>query len=255
MLKRYRKFESWLGDVDHCLEHPSLVEKDALRGLAYGFCFVDDQVVHDAGRLRLLLAVLEKLREGKGSGRAAFEERVMGRLAYLANGVCGELCEAGFASRALSASPDEVPLAQRTAFVFLQELCRYAIDCLAFSRPRDSLAGRRRSCAFEILASSLGAIELPEAVFDDLKRILKSARGNSIYGALVFCEAFYALQPDGVPGGMEDALLRVVDKTDSRGIAAGALNVLVQTGNISEFEALDRIDDWKERNNYGCWGG
>jgi len=32
------------------------------------------------------------------------------------------------------------------------------------------------------------------------------------------------------------------------------LNVLVETGNISEFEALDRIDDWKERNNYGFWG-
>jgi len=203
----------------------------------------------------MLIAALEKLREGKGAGRAAFEERVMGRLAYLATGVCGELCEAGFALRALSASPDEVPLAQRPAFVFLQELCRYAIDCLAFSRPRDTLAGRRRSCAFEIMASSLGGVELPESVFDDLKRILKSARGNSIYGALVFCETYYGLQPDGVPDGMKDVLLCVVDKTDSRGLAVGALSVLVEAGNISEFEALDRIDDWKERNNYGFWGG
>lgn len=100
----------------------------------------------------------------------------------------------------------------------------------------------------------MGTIELPETFFENLKHILESARGNSIYGALVFCEAFYALQPDGVPREMEDALLRIVDKTDSRGIASGALSMLVQGGNISEFEALDRIDDWKERNNYGCWG-
>ena len=254
-MKRYRKLESWLGDVDHCLEHPAWVEKDALRELAYGFYCGDDQVVHDAGRLRMLLATLKKLRESKGPGRAAFEERVMGQLAFLANTVCGGLCETGFAPRPLSTLPETVAPAQRTSFVFLQELCRYAIDCLAFSRPRDTLAGRRRSISFEIMAASLEAVELPESVFDDLKRILKSARGNSIYGALVFCEACYGLQSDGVPDGMEDALLRVVDKTDSRGIAAGALNVLVEAGNISEFEALDRIEDWKERTNYGFWSG
>jgi len=175
-MKRYRKLESWLGDVDHCLEHPALVEKDTLRELAYGFYCVDEQVVLDADRLRLLLAVLGKLRESKGSGRAAFEERVMGQLAFLANTVCGELCETGFAPRPLSTLPETIAPAQRTSFVFLQELCRYAIDCLAFSRPRDTLAGRRRGISFEIMASPLEVIEFTETVFDDLKRILKSAR-------------------------------------------------------------------------------
>jgi len=68
----------------------------------------------------MLIAALEKLHEGKGAGRAVFEERVMGRLAYFATGVCGELCEAGFALRTLSASPDEVPPAlQRGVLVAL----------------------------------------------------------------------------------------------------------------------------------------
>lgn len=253
-MKRYRKFESWQGDVDHCLEHPDRADKDALRSLGHGFYLVEDQVVHDAGRLRRLLAALKKLREGRGAGRAAFEERVMDRLAYLASNACGELCETGFAPRPLSVDPERVDPAQRSAFVFLQGLCLYAVDCLAFSRPRDSLAGRHRSYAFEILASSVGAIELPETFFEDLKRILETTHDKNIYGALVFCEAFYALQPDGVPREMEDALLRIVDKTDSRGIASGALNVLVLAGNISEFEALDRNDDCKDRNNYGFWG-
>ena len=31
--------------------------------------------------------------------------------------------------------------------------------------------------------------------------------------------------------------------------ATGALNVLVETGEISDMEALDRLDDWKDKHN------
>jgi hypothetical protein len=39
----------------------------------------------------------------------------------------------------------------------------------------------------------------------------------------------------------------VAETTDRRSTATGALNVLVETGEISDLQALDRIDDWKER--------
>jgi hypothetical protein len=45
-------------------------------------------------------------------------------------------------------------------------------------------------------------------------------------------------------------LFGVVEKTKSRAIASGALNVLVESGDMGEFEALGRIDEWKERNDY-----
>ena len=45
-----------------------------------------------------------------------------------------------------------------------------------------------------------------------------------------------------------EALLGVAERTRSRSIAVGALNFLVETGAISEFQALDRMDAWKERN-------
>jgi hypothetical protein len=252
-MKQYRKFESWQRDANHCLEHPDRVEIDDLRKLGYGFSRVEGQVAHDAKRLRLLLETLKKLREGKGPGRGNFEEHIMRRLLYLAFVESGKLYSCGFAPRPLSTLPESIGLDQRSSFIFLQELCLYAIDCLSFSRPRDSLAGHRRSFAFEILSASVEVLELPESVFDHLKRILKSPKGNSIYGVLVFCENYYQLQPEGVPEEIEELLLRVVQKTDSRGIATGALSVLVEAGNISEFEALDRIDDWKERNHYGFW--
>lgn len=42
-------------------------------------------------------------------------------------------------------------------------------------------------------------------------------------------------------------LLSLAERTDSRSTAFNALNALVETGTISEFEALDRMDDWKSR--------
>jgi len=252
MTKRYRKFESWLADVDKCLDHPAqTVDDSPLGSLAYSFCRVDDQLPHDTERVQNLIAVLKKLREAKGAGRGVFEERVMQALAYLAMTVCAELRESGQKRLPLSAKPDTIPAEQRPPFVFLQELCRYAIDCLAFSRPRDSLAGHRRSSVLEILANSLDVFEPPDSVLDTVRGMLKTGRGGGIRGALVFCEAYYGARPDGVPEDMEELLLRLVGKTDSRGLAAGALNVLVESGNISEFLALDYIDDWKQRNYRG----
>jgi hypothetical protein len=54
---------------------------------------------------------------------------------------------------------------------------------------------------------------------------------------------------DEVPDDeLVEALLGVAERTRSRSIAVGALNFLVETGAISEFQALDRMDAWKERN-------
>jgi len=39
------------------------------------------------------------------------------------------------------------------------------------------------------------------------------------------------------------------ETTDSRSTATGALNVLVETGEISDMEALDRLDDWKDKHH------
>lgn len=250
-MKRYRKFESWLADVDRCLEHPAETADESLLGmLAHSFPLFSDQLPRRIDHLQKLIVVLKKLREVRGARRGVFEERVMQSLAYCSMSVCSELHESGFSQKPLSTTPDMIPPEQHSLFVFLQELCRYAIDCLAFSRPRDSLAGRRRSCAFEILANAIDVIEPPEEVLDAVYSILKAGRGNSLIGALLFCEAYYAGQQDGVPEDLENILFALVLKTDSRGVAVGALNVLVESGNISEFTALDHIDDWKERHYY-----
>ncbi|MBU0487813.1 MAG: hypothetical protein KKD31_07655, partial [Bacteroidetes bacterium] len=52
---------------------------------------------------------------------------------------------------------------------------------------------------------------------------------------------------------IRNELDKIIVKTKNRIVATGALNLQVITGFISEFEALSRIDDWKEKcYNYYC---
>lgn len=53
-----------------------------------------------------------------------------------------------------------------------------------------------------------------------------------------------------MPDDIVNGLWVVAEKTDSRSTATEALNVLVEAGDMSEFEALDRISDWKEKHYY-----
>jgi len=50
---------------------------------------------------------------------------------------------------------------------------------------------------------------------------------------------------------LENALLTFTKRTRSRGLAVGALNILVEVGSISDFEAIERMDAWKTAH----WGG
>ncbi len=70
-------------------------------------------------------------------------------------------------------------------------------------------------------------------------------------GALVFLERYLVAREDEpVPKAIRAEILAVATKSTSREIAVTALNVLVETGDIDEFEALERLDRWKTK-NYG----
>ncbi len=204
MMKRYRKFERWVADVDRGLDHPvKTVDESPLISLACSFSGVADQLPRDVERVKKLTAVLEKLWASNGAGRGVLEDRVVRELSFLMMTVCSDLRHSGLKRLPLSTEPEKIPLAQRTPFVFLQELCRYAIDSFAFSRPRDRLASQRRCSAFEILTNSIDVFELPSSVLDAARGILEKGRGNDVRGALLFCEAYYAECSDGVPEDME----------------------------------------------------
>lgn len=93
-------------------------------------------------------------------------------------------------------------------------------------------------------------VDLPKAVRVD-RSIARSADGNDCYGALEFLKTRFEQRREDPDDELVEASLGVAKRTRSRSIAVGALNFLVETGVISGWEALGRIDEWKERNQPG----
>jgi len=136
----------------------------------------------------------------------------------------------------------------RRSILIVAELRDYALECLRFNaRPRDAFAGARRGQSFEILGIAGRLFDLPEAL-DMARQALRRSRSQTVRGAIIFLEDYFkAREGMEVPDDIHTALLTVAETTDSRSTATGALNVLVETGEISDMEALDRLDDWKDK--------
>lgn len=92
------------------------------------------------------------------------------------------------------------------------------------------------------------ALEYATAALDK-----KSA--NEVYGALCFFDHYFnhAQTEREMPEQLIGHLLETAEKTTKRSHAAAALDILVQYGAIGEFEAMDRMDDWKEKNLPQGW--
>jgi len=248
-MKRHRKFACWLTDVRKQLAQPTLKGTTSdLFSLGWEIIMFQNQLRGDAGQVRELIDVLRQVRDGRGVGRGAFEERVMEGLCGLVRNACSELLESGIARQSSLAMPESMPPDLRPPCEVVLDLCAYAMDCLTYSRPRDSLAGNRRRYALELLGEASHVFDMPAPVLDFVRQTLKTGRHPSASGAIIFLEAYYKGCQTSVPDEIEALLLAFVERTDSRGLAVGALNVLVESGNIGEFTALDRIDEWKDRN-------
>jgi hypothetical protein len=84
---------------------------------------------------------------------------------------------------------------------------------------------------------------------EDRAGALRSAAwGIRFHGAIEFLLEQFQDRDEAPDEELVDVLLGVAKRTRSRSIAFGALNFLVETGVISEFQALDRLDAWKEQN-------
>lgn len=247
MSRKYRKIVCWLRDVGRALEYPAEnIDESTLSQLGWSFGSISEQLLNEPELTRKLFRLLSVVRNASGAGRTVFERRVLQGLAFLASDVSSMTYDETIFLKPLTTNPEMVPSDRRAGFALLQELCVFAMDCFRFSRPRDSFSGERRRQAFELMANASAVIEPPDEFFTYLKKALKKARDQEVIGAILFCEEYYA-RVGGVPEDVMQLLFGLVEKTKSRGIASGALNVLVESGDINEFEALDRIDDWKDR--------
>lgn len=229
------KFELALMDLRQCLvDPPKKGRTDALRRAAGQVGLFAESLSYDPEKTRALIDTVRAFRDSPGRGGNVAEANLMQTLGSVAFWVrVGQS----------DASPSEA----KKQLEVLRELASYALECLAFRRPRDAFAADRRSIAFKILTDALPRVDLPEAV-RVARSIALSASGDDCRGALDFLKARLERQGEQPDEELVDGLLRVADRTKSHSIAFGALDLLVDTGAISELGALDRMDEWKERN-------
>ncbi len=229
------KFELALLDIRRCLVDPPMEDRaDALPRAAMQVDRFVESIACDPDKTKALIDTVRAVLESTGPGSTTAEAKLMRSLASTAY-----WCVDG-----LAAVP---PSDAKQRLEVLRQLAGYAVESLAFRRPRDSFGSRRRSIAFEVLTDAHPYLDLPEAV-RVARSIVLSAAGNDFRGAIDFLKARFEQRREEPDQELVDALLGVAERTRSRSIAFGALDFLVETGVIGEFQALDRLDAWKERN-------
>ena len=115
--------------------------------------------------------------------------------------------------------------------------------------PRDNFNSQRKSLALEVLTILSNYYELP-GVYDSCLILFKSKKKEQIFSAIEFQENYVENREVPLEKEIIEILDKIVVQTKDRSVAVSALNIQVETGHIDEFEALSRIDEWKEKNDY-----
>ena len=251
-MKRRRKFELFLADLWRLLRAAPTDGID--RGLAIAMWTISDfneQLTHDPAKAGQLLEFARALRSSNAPGRQVAEERLMEQLVCLASLYCDSLCEAKASQLAGVQAAAAAPPGLQATFQAARDLHDFALACFLFKRPRDSFGGRRRMFAFQILSHISRLVDLPE-VLQLARQALRKPQSIESRQASEFLVDYFAHRDMPFDDDLIEEHLSLVERTNSRTIAYGALNALVESGAISEFQALDRMDAWKDKHKRGC---
>ena len=250
-IRERTKLEDVLADIKEYARDEALPNRDILLPRAVGgLSLFARELMKSPMAVKSLLETVRVVRESSGPGKCTAEEELMNHLQRIGWNCVGWLQESGLTPAphgtvGLQASDPELqPLCD--VVILLVEFAR---ECFVYSRPRDNFGGKRRSQAFEILGTVGDIVELPDVV-ELARQTIKKGRADA-QGATAFLEAYFRARKESPDADLENALLGFAKRTKRRGLAVGALNVLVETGAIHEWEACDRIDDWKTEH----WGG
>ncbi len=123
----------------------------------------------------------------------------------------------------------------------------FAKELFAISIPRDSFNSKRKGYALGIISKLLNYYDISNKL-DLFIEALRSPKDKLIIEALNELHYYHENIPEKhLSEKIINELDKIILKTKNRTVATGALNLQVITGYISEFEALSRIDDWKEK--------
>lgn len=125
-------------------------------------------------------------------------------------------------------------------------LVKFAQEIYTIKLDRDAFSGKRRGYALEILQSVSDYFDTPE--FMELcTKSIKSKSKNEFLAATESLKMYCAENEDALTKDIINTVEKRVNKTKDRVELISGLTLLVDTGVISEFEALDKRDKWRER--------
>ncbi len=250
-IRERTKLEDVLADIKEYARDETLPNRDILLPQAVGELWrFDRELTNSPATVKALLETVRVVRESSGPGKCTAEEELLNHLQRI-----GWNCVSWLEESGLTPAPHGT-VGLQASDPELQHLCdvvtillEFARECFAYSRPFDNFGGKRRTLAFEIFGTVGYIVDLPDVV-ELARQTIKKGRADA-QGATAFLEAYFRARKESPDAELKTTLLGFAKRAKRRGLAVGALNVLVETGAIHEWEACDRIDDWKTEH----WGG
>jgi hypothetical protein len=178
----------------------------------------------DSNSIKCLINLERKIIHSRGRHKKFIEEKIFG---IILERVCLSVIDNNTASLLLD---------------FIKEVFDFKI-------PRDNFNNKRKSLSLEILIHLSNQHEIPD-MFELCLSLLKSKKNDLILAAIKFHESYCRKYETTLDEQTIKILDKIVLQTKNRAVAISTLNVQVVTGHISEFEAISRIDTWKEENCY-----
>jgi len=187
--------------------------------------------------LRVLLETELEIANSKGGFKQLVEKELLRYIAYFPR----RLYQEGIIKTLPSI--EHANKKEKAALQFID----FAKKLLRIKISRDSFSGTRKGYAIDLLGALTDYFEFPEFI-EICKKALKEKSKKQFFETIQALEGYFKnrnIAPD------EEIINRVekrFEKAKTRSEAVGCLAFLVNTGVISEFGALDRIDEWKEKN-------
>lgn len=188
-----------------------------------------------------------KLFSARGANRQAIEERVLETLAHVAS-ACEpdpEMEQEESAETPLSTTSVDLQNAtnnERNAIAAI--LCQLVRDVLHLNIPRDNFNNKRKSHAIEILGTVAKYHDVPE-LLDICKATISSGKPVLVRAGIEAYQRYLLCRNEEPCEKMAALLDDTFHKTGDRSVAFAALNSQVETGYVTDFEALLRMDEWK----------
>ncbi len=187
-----------------------------------------------------ILETTKKIALQKGKFKHVLEGELLSLIAYLPYRLWRDFVEDDSQFFERNAKSREGQIAE-SLVGFAKEIYDIKID-------RDAFAGKRRGFSLRILENLSDFFEVPELMELCLKSVKNKSKNEFLRS--IDCLLGYYLERNETPS---EEIIEIIDKriekTKHRGEAVSGLNLQVETGLISEFEALSRLDEWEEKND------